>query len=195
MGSEMCIRDSFGGGGGFGGAGRTQPLRRDSEQEIEITLEEAYTGSQRTLVDDQGNRFTVKIPKGAKTGTKVRLRGKGANGGDLYLVIRIRPHDTYTRDEVDERNLSRKVDVDVLTAVLGGKVAVETLKGTGKLTILPGTQGGRKVRLRGRGMPDLRQNDKYGDLIVEIQISVPTELSDKERTLYEQLRDLQSDES
>ncbi len=177
-------------GGGAGGPGRTQPLRRDTEQEIEITLEEAYKGSQRTLVDVNGSRFTVKIPKGAKTGTKVRLRGKGGNGGDLYLVIRIRPHDIYIRDENNETMLSRTVELDLLTAVLGGKVAVETLKGTGNLKILPGTQGGKRIRLRGRGMPDLRQNDRYGDLIVEIKIRVPSALTDKERDLYEQLRDL-----
>lgn len=199
-GQNVNIDDLFGGGGmgdifsqmfGMGGGpNRTQPLRRDSEQEIEITLEEAYEGSQRTMVDDQGNRFTVKIPKGSKTGTKVRLRGKGSSGGDLYLVIRVRPNAVYTRDDEDEKTLYRTVEVDSLTAILGGKVAVETLKGTGFLTILPGTQGGKRFRLRGRGMPDLRQNDRYGDLIAEIQIRVPRELTDKERDLYEQLRDL-----
>ncbi len=202
-GQNVNLDDLFGGGAGgmgdffstifgsgMGGPNRTQPLRRDTEQEIEITLEEAYTGSQRTLVDENGTRFTVKIPKGAKTGTKVRLRGKGGHGGDLYLVIRVRPHSEYTRDENDDNTLYRTVELDLLTAVLGGKVTVDTLKGSGSLKILPGTQGGKRIRLRGRGMPDLRQNDSYGDLIAEIQIRVPSDLSDKERELYEQLRDL-----
>ena len=75
------LAQMFGGGGQPGG--RTQPLRQDSEQDIEITLEEAYHGTARTMVDASGERLTVKIPRGAKTGTKVRLRGKGARGGDL----------------------------------------------------------------------------------------------------------------
>ncbi|HFC11509.1 MAG TPA: J domain-containing protein [Anaerolineae bacterium] len=179
-------------GGQMGGRpNRTQPLRQDSEQEIDVTLEEAYQGGSRILVDARGERFKVKIPKGAKSGTKVRLRGKGSRGGDLYLIIRVQPHPLYERDEQDDTLLHTTVPVDVLTAILGGEARVETLKGAVKLKIAPGTQGGQKVKLRGRGMPDLRQNDRYGDLIADIQIAIPTQLSDQERALYEQLRSLQ----
>ena len=185
------LAQMFGGAAGGGAAGgRTQPLRRDSEQDIEITLEEAYHGTTRTMVDANGERLNVKIPRGAKNGTKVRLRGKGSRGGDLYLITKLRPHKVYERDEDDPTTLRRTIEVDMLTAVLGGEARVETLKGAINLKIMPGTQGGRTVRLRGRGMPDIKQNDKYGPLMATIKIAVPQELSDAERDLYEQLRDL-----
>ncbi len=201
------IEDLFGGQGGgfsdffssiFGGpAGApprgAQPLRQDTEQEIDVTLDEAFHGGSRILVDARGERYKVKIPKGAKSGTKVRLRGKGSRGGDLYLVIRVQPHDLYERDAQADTTLHTSVPVDSLTAILGGEARVETLKGAVKLKIAPGTQGGQRLKLRGRGMPDLRQNDRYGDLIAEIQIVVPTNLSAEERSLYEQLRDLRSE--
>ena len=183
------LAQMFGGSGGQPG-GQTQPLRQDSEQEIEITLEEAYHGTTRTMVDANGERLNVKIPRGAKTGTKVRLRGKGGRGGDLYLITKVRPHKVYERDESNPSVLRRTIEVDVLTAVLGGEARVETLKGAINLKIMPGTQGGRTVRLRGRGMPDIKQNDKYGALMAVIQISIPQDLSDAERALYEQLKAL-----
>lgn len=203
-GQNINIEDLFGSQGGFsdffstifggqmGGAQPrgAQPLRQDSEQEIDVTLEEAYQGGERILVDARGERYKVKIPKGAKSGTKVRLRGKGSRGGDLYLIIRVQEHAVYSRDAVDDTLLHTTVTVDSLTAILGGQTRVDTLKGAVKLKIAPGTQGGQKVKLRGRGMPDLRQNDRFGDLIAEIQIAIPTTLSAEERTLYQQLQAL-----
>lgn len=165
-------------------AGGAQALRRDAEQEIEIALEEAFHGAQRTLVNADGERFTVQIPRGADTGTKVRLRGQGPRGGDLYLLVKVSPHAVYTRDG---DNLRAPIQVDVLTAVLGGDVPVETLHGSVRLKIMPGTQGGRWLRLRGRGMPHLRQPDQFGDLLVQVHIRVPIDLSDEERRLYERL--------
>lgn len=207
-GQGVNMEDLFGGGGGgqgglgdmfanlfggqMGGRPRAQPLTQDSEQEIDISLEEAYQGGSRILVDARGERYKVKIPKGAKNGTKVRLRGKGNYGGDLYLIIRVQPHPLYERDEQDDSLLHTTVSVDALTAILGGDARVETLKGAVKLKIAPGTQGGQKLKLRGRGMPDLRQNDRYGNLIADIQITIPTQLSDEEYLLYEQLQSLRN---
>jgi curved DNA-binding protein len=158
------------------------------EHKVNITLEEAYTGTTRTLSTGD-ETFTAKIPKGSKTGTKIRLRGKGgANGaGDLYLVVRVEPHPVFKRDG---HNLNVAVGVDVTTAVLGGKVTVPTLEGSVRLTIPAGTQGGRIFRLRGKGMPDLRDSSQYGDLLATINIEVPEKLSDEERALYEQLAEL-----
>ena len=184
--SSLFGQQMGGAGGGFSQQ-RAQPLRQDTEQQIDVTLEEAYSGGSRILVDGRGERFEVKIPKGAKTGTKVRLRGKGNRGGDLYLIIRVQNHAQYERDDQDPTLLYTTVPVDNLTAILGGEVRVGTLKGAINLKIAPGTQGGQKVKLRGRGMPDLRQNDRYGDLMADIQISIPTNLSAEERELYEQL--------
>lgn len=193
---QVNLNDLFGGGGGFSdffnsifGNGfsrnpNVQPLHHDSEQTVEISLEEAYHGTLRTLVRDDGERLQAKIPAGANNGVKVRLRGKGNQGGDLYLIIQVAPHPIYTRDGDD---LMTSIPVDVLTAVLGGQATVPTLSGTVNLKITPGTQGGQKIRLRGRGMPRLRHKDQFGDLFVEVRIRVPENLSPAERHLYEQL--------
>lgn len=162
----------------------------DMDYELTITLEEAYHGTSRTL-SAGGERFTAKIPRGAKGGTKVRLRGKGQAGptgpGDLYLLIQVRKHDTFQRDG---NNLKVVVPVDVVDAVLGTKVTVPTLTGDVKLTIPAGTQGGQTFRLKGKGMPYLRNKDKYGDLLVSIRIRIPESLSEQEEALYQQLASL-----
>jgi curved DNA-binding protein len=208
---NVDLNDLFGGGGfseffstifGGGRSGRGQAPEamfgrqaqapgRDIEQRIEITLEEAYRGTERTLIQSDGSQIKAKIPPGAKTGSKVRLRGKGQPGvsgsGDLFLLIRVIPHGTFKRDG---DNLTVNVPVEVTTAVLGGKATVPTLDGPVKLTIPAGTQGGRTFRLSGKGMPDLRRKGKYGDLLAKIRIRVPANLSDEERHLYEQLATL-----
>jgi len=178
------------GAGPFFNQQQSARLGQDMEHRINITLEEAYNGTTRTL--NSGNEtFTAKIPKGSKTGTKIRLRGKGAAGsagpGDLFLIVRVEPHHIFKRDG---RNLHVTIGVGVTTAVLGGKVTVPTLEGPVRLTIPAGTQGGKTFRLRGKGMPDLRDSKKYGDLLATINIEVPEKLTDEERALYEQLAKL-----
>ncbi len=168
-----------------------QSVNPDIEQTVEISLEEAYNGATRTF-SQNGEQFTAKIPAGAKTGSKIRLRGKGNPGGrqgrgDLYLVVKVLPHAIFKRMG---NNLQVTVKVDVVTAVLGGKVEVPTLTGPVHLTIPAGTQGGQTHRLKGKGMPQLHNNDLKGDLLAEINIRVPKKLSPAERTLYEQLAQL-----
>jgi curved DNA-binding protein len=153
-------------------------------------LEEAYKGTLRNFSQD-GNQFTAKIPAGAKTGTKIRLSGKGNVGsygrGDLYLVINVLPHTTFKRAG---NNLCVDVFVDDITAVLGGKVQVPTLDNNVQLTIPAGTQGGQVFRLKGKGMPHLRDDNKLGDLLAKAKIRVPQNLTDAQRILYQQLADL-----
>ncbi len=186
----------------FGGFGRTQPGARrahkapirgqDLEQPIRITLEEAYHGTKRTLQFRDAPRG-VKIPKGAKTGTKIRLAGKGAGGyaggppGDLYLVVEVAPHPRFERKGDD---LYSKLNVDLYTATLGGTARVPTLGGTVTLKIPAGTSSGKKIRLQGRGMPKLNAPNVHGDLYVEVAVTVPQELSKRERALFEELRRL-----
>jgi curved DNA-binding protein len=206
---NIDIDDLFSGGGGFsdffssifgrGGQSQTgrvndafrrqgQTMSQDIEQETEISLEEAFQGTSRTLVKDNGERLTAKIPKGAKNGTKVRLRGKGGVGpggtGDLYLKIKVTQSSTYERKG---DNLTVNVPLDVLTAVLGGKVSVPTLSGPVRLSIPAGTQGGRTFRLKGKGMPKLRDNNQYGDLLATVIIQIPSNLTSEEKRLYEEL--------
>jgi curved DNA-binding protein len=172
-------------------AGRrvTQSVRgQDYEQEVEITLEEAFAGASRILSKD-GQRIEVKIPPGARTGTKVRLAGQGTSGlggpsGDLYLVVKVLPHPTFERDEDD---LRCELPVDLYTAVLGGEAVVHTLGGEVKLKIPPETQAGRIIRLAGQGMPRLRDSQTRGDLLVKVRVTIPQTLTEPERELFRQL--------
>lgn len=204
------LQDLFGGGGVgfsdffsqlFGGLGGAQAQRRaqprrgqDVEQVVEVTLEEAYHGASRLMLKD-GRRLEVKIPAGAATGTRIRMSGEGGGGaaggtaGDLYLRVVVLPHARFERRGDD---LATSVLVDLYTAVLGGTVRVETLSGTVTLTIPPGTQNGQTFRLKGKGMPHLRQAGQYGDLYAEVVVQLPHTLSERERGLFEELRRLSS---
>ena len=193
--------------GGTGGAGRTRTaddlFRRttsrrtlrgqDVEAPVEITLEEALHGTIRVLEQD-GRRIQIKIPPGARSGSKVRIAGKGGPGygggptGDLYLNITVKPHPALKREG---DNLRCDVDVDLYTAVLGGQVLISTLSGDVSLKIPPGTNGGKTFRLRGKGMPNPRYPKQRGDLLATVRIQIPHRLNDRERELFEELARLQ----
>jgi len=187
------------GGGSRGGPGagyQYQPRLqrgRDYEQVVEITLQEAYQGTSRVLQKD-GQRLEVQIPPGARTGTRVRMSGEGAPGaagapaGDLYLRIDVLPDPRFERRDDD---LYATVRTDLYTLILGGEVGVPTLSGNVVLTIPAGTQNGRTFRLRGQGMPRLRQPDQHGNLYAQVEADLPTHLSSEQRELFEQLRRLE----
>lgn len=164
-----------------------QTATTDMEQVVTITIEEAFTGTTRTITQN-GRSFSAKIPRGAKNGTKIRLKGKGSPGpsgqGDLFLIVQVTPDEQFTRVG---NNLEVLVPVDVVTAVLGGKVTVPTLTGDVTLTIPAGTQGGQTFRLRSKGMPHLRQPSESGDLMAKINIQIPNNLTPEETKLYEKL--------
>lgn len=186
-----------GGFSGFGGQSfqfQNQPQPgRDLEHSVQITLEEAFYGTQRTLQWEDGRSITAKIPRGVKTGSRVRLSGKGQAGraggpaGHLFLNIEVLPHFKYERDGDD---LHLTLDVDLYTAVLGGKTEVATFDKTVKLNIPPETQNGKTFRLRGLGMPNLRDPEKRGDLFAKVNVTLPTNLTDKEKELFKNLRDI-----
>ncbi|MFM8323011.1 MAG: DnaJ C-terminal domain-containing protein [Chloroflexota bacterium] len=186
--------------GGLGGAARARggptggrPARgADAEQPVEITLEEAFHGATRSLQYEDGRRIEARIPPGVKTGSKVRLSGQGGSAhggpsGDLYLKVEVLPHPTFTRDGDD---LKVNLPVDLYTAMLGGSVSVPTLERPVELTIPPETANGKVFRLRGLGMPNLRAPNERGNLLVTLQVQLPKPLSDEERRLFQQLRDL-----
>ena len=165
------------------------------EQPVQITLPEAYHGTTRILQKD-GQRFEVKIPAGSKTGTRVRMSGHGGQGsgggqsGDLYLRVKVLPDPRFERKESD---LHTPVPVDLYTMVLGGEVRVPTMTGEVVLTIPAGTQSGRSFRLRGKGMPRLRQPDQHGDLYAKVEVRLPAHLTPEQQELFEKLRELDGD--
>jgi len=159
---------------------------RRQEVPITVTLEEAYQGTTRMLESNDGTRIQASIPRGVRTGSKVRM--KGAMGqGDILLTVEVMPHAHFKRDG---DNLRVAAPVDLYTALLGGEVQVPTMERPVVLTVPAGTQNGRSFRLRGMGMPNLKQPDQRGDLIAEIVVDLPKELTEEERTLFEQLRAL-----
>ncbi|OQY21299.1 MAG: J domain-containing protein [Chloroflexi bacterium] len=192
--------------GGAGGAGRTRtpndPFRRQTvrratsgqnvQASVEITLEEALAGATRVLERD-GRRIRVKIPPGARNGSKVRIASKGKSGyrgsslDNLYLNITVKPHPVFSRDG---NNLRCDVGLDLYTAVLGGEVRVPTLNGDVSLKIPPGTNSGKTFLLRGKGMPQPRAPKQRGNLLVTVQIRVPQNLNSREQELFEELATL-----
>ena len=203
------LGDLFGGSGGFseffrsifGGMGGSQYSQRprsrrgqDLEHTVEVTLEEAYRGTKRTFQMDS-QRIEVKIPPGVDTGSRVRIAGKGGPGvgggpiGDLYLHISVLPHKAFERSGDD---LYREVPVNLYTAVLGGEVAVPTLKGRVVLKIPPETQSGKRFRLKGLGMPNLKDPKVAGDLYADVKIVLPESLSKQEKELFAQLASMRS---
>ena len=167
----------------------------DIEQPVEITLEEAFNGTQRTysLIDSQSGEsrnVEVKIPAGATEGLRVRVAGKGEPGlsggatGDLYLIVNIKPHAQFEREGDD---LRVKVPTPLYTAVLGGEVKVPTPKGTQLALKVPAeTQNGLRMRLTGQGMPHLNGSGR-GDLYAEINVQLPKNLSEREKDLFAEL--------
>jgi curved DNA-binding protein len=173
---------------------RIRPRRgQDIEVPVEVTLEEAYSGATRTISLADGKRLEVKIPPGVKSGSRVRLAGKGGEGyggvkGDLYLVTSVKPRPSFERRGDD---LYVGVAVPLVIAMLGGEVQVPTLKGKLALKIPPETQNGRSFRLKGQGMPHLG-NKSRGDLMAKVKVVLPTKLTQQEKELFRQLGELRS---
>ncbi|MEI8306273.1 MAG: J domain-containing protein [Chloroflexales bacterium] len=184
------------GGPGVPGGGFNMRMDgQDVEQQADITLEEAFHGTQRSVQFSNPNgtprTITVKIPAGSDTGGRVRVTGEGGPGhnggarGDLILVVRVLPHARFERKGSD---LHVTVESNMYTLLLGGQVQVPTLSGkTITLTIPPHTQNGRTFRLSGQGMPVLRM-ERHGDLYAKLSAVLPTKLSQRERELFEELR-------
>lgn len=193
------LDDLFGGAGGFSdffrtifgrgaeGAGtgtrtRSRQQPQGYQQELEITLEEAYHGTTRLLQTD-GKQKQVRIPAGVRTGSKVRVAGAGPNGLDLYLIVEVKDDKRFERRGND---LHTTATVNIFTAILGGEAEVETLSGKIKLNIPAGTQPEQVFRLGGRGMPSVKNTTEKGDLYVRLKVQIPKYLSPKQRELLEE---------
>lgn len=195
--------DSFGGQSDFsdffeqffsgtGGNGRKSQNRKggDYETEMEITLEEAYQGTSRIIqVDNEKLRITTK--PGTKDEQQLRIKNKGAKGsgegirGDLFVRIKVKPHPTFIRKGDD---LYFTQNIDLFTAVLGGEILVNTLSGQVKIKIAEGTQNGKSIRLKGKGMPVYDKSDVFGDFYIQLQIQIPTGLTGEQKELFEKIK-------
>lgn len=193
------FRSIFGGMAGRSGGARTTNTRftqsaqppQTFQQNVPISFTEAYNGTTRRIELD-GRQKEVIIPRGAKTGTKVRVSEAISTApnrpkSDLYLVIQVTDDPRFERKK---DNLHTSLDIDLYTAVLGGEVKVPTLSGNVVLSIPPGTQPGQTFRLAGRGMPQLKDPKKFGDLLVKINLKIPKNISIKEKELFTQLKNL-----
>jgi curved DNA-binding protein len=189
---DIDVEDLLGGlFGGRGGRGFGPVPGADQEAELEVTVEEAYHGTQRsvTLQSADGQRsFDVRVPAGVTSGQRIRLAGQGGRGsgggraGDLYFVVRIARHPRY---RVEGRDLYVDLPLAPWEAALGTSVVVDTPGGETKVKVPSGTSSGRRLRLRGRGLPHHR--GRPGDLFAEARIMVPGKLTREERQLLEQL--------
>jgi curved DNA-binding protein len=175
--------------GGMFGRGRAGPVNgADQEAELPLSVEEAYLGGRRqvTLDGPTGPRqYTVTIPRGVTDGQRIRLAGEGGRGrgsgppGDLYLMVRILPHPRY---RVEGRDIVVDLPLAPWEAALGATVPLTTPGGETKVTVPPGTSTGRRLRLRGEGMPNPKS--RPGDLYTEVKIMVPLRLTPRERELF-----------
>ena len=218
---EEMLRGSS---GGFRRQARPQK-GNNMEYKVEVTLEEAFSSTQRLLnlqtekpcptcsgsgrvseatcstcrgggVAPSTERLEVKVPAGVKSGSRVRIAGKGGHGlnggtrGDIYLLVTVKPHHTFNRSNND---LSVNIPLQLTTAALGGEIAVPSIKG-GKLAlkIPPETPSDKSFLLKGQGMPLLGKKGR-GDLIARVSIVLPDKLTDKEKELFEELRKLRLD--
>ncbi len=202
-GSDERYSTIFGGagqrtaGGRQGAAGSQQQRRnfwrnsapqkgQDYQYDLNITLREAYFGTQRAIsLQKEGKLRTVsvKVPKGIKDGGKIRVKGEGGTGprgaeaGDLYLAVHLIPHHFFT---VKGDDLYCELPVTFMEAIFGAKIDVPTFTGTVSMKLPAHTQTGKTLRLKGRGMPKLRSSEP-GDLYVKIKIIVPSELNDEQK--------------
>jgi curved DNA-binding protein len=186
----------FGGMGGGGGRSSRPGAGQDYQAELELTLAEAYAGGPRTITVN-GKNLRLTIQPGVADGQTIRLRdqgGPGRNGGPsgaLLITLRILPDARYVRTGDD---LTQDVPVPLYRALLGGEQTVETLGGPVKIKIKPETANGSRLRLRGKGFPVYRQEGQHGDLYLRLNVQLPTNLTEEERALIEQLAKLRGNE-
>jgi curved DNA-binding protein len=177
-------------GGSSAQSARQKGFRgQDLQAELQLTLREAYTTHQRTLTLE-GKNIRITIPAGIEYGQKIRLKGYGTPGknggpsGDLYISFLIEDGTQLKRSGND---LHITAAIDLYTAILGGEVTIDTLSGKLKLKVAPGTQNDTIVRVKAKGFPVYKQDGQFGDLYVSYKVTIPTNLTEKEKQLFTDL--------
>lgn len=167
--------------GGRPGTAERRPA--DQKAKVQVDLETVFQGgSQRLRIDDR--TLDVKIPRGIQSGQQIRLAGQGRGGSDLRLEIGYRPHPWF---RIDGRDVIYSLPLAPWEAALGAEVDVPTLAGKVQLRIPPGSDAGKRLRLRGRGMPGGSATEASGDQLVELVVRTPPAATDEQRALYEQM--------
>ena len=190
------FQSMFGGGGGFSGSSRGSASGKFKGQDVEATLNlhlrDAAKTHQQTF-DINGKKVRITIPAGIANGQKIKLKGHGNPGhnggpnGDLFITFTIQEDAHFKRMGND---LTTELEIDLYTAILGGETLVKTLDGTVNLKVKPETQNGTKVKLKGKGFPVYKKEGEFGDLYVTYVVKMPTNLTDKEKELFLQLKNL-----
>jgi curved DNA-binding protein len=169
---------------------------RDLTVSVDIGLAEADQGVVKKLrlasAGGQDRTIDVRIPAGVRNGSRVRVPGQGGPpgsrgpAGDLYLDVKVRPHAVFRREGDD---LHCEVPVTLIEAALGAEIEVPTLSGRTRIKVPSGSQSGALLRLRGKGLhrPGSRGRDDRGDLLVKLKVVIPTELTDEEKKIFENL--------
>ncbi len=188
------FQNMFGGAGGFGrsskGSATGKFKGQDVHAELNLSLKDAATTHQQTF-DINGKKVRITIPAGVYDGQQIKLKAHGNPGfnggpnGDLYITFNIPADQNFERNGDD---LKTKVSIDLYTAVLGGEVKVNTLDGSVNLKVKPETQSGATVRLKGKGFPVYKKEGEFGDLFVTYEVKLPTNLTEKQKELFEQLK-------
>jgi curved DNA-binding protein len=185
--------ESMFGRGKSAGYGRQVKFRgEDYNAELQLDLIDAYKTHKQTLTINE-KKIRITIPAGIENGQTIKIAGhggKGINGGpdgDLYITFSVANHPDFKRSGND---LFTTVNLDMYAAVLGGEITIETLNGKVKLKVKPETQNGSKVKLTGKGFPVYKNEGKFGDLYVTYLVKIPTNLTEKQKSLFKQLSEL-----
>lgn len=194
--SEQDFSDFFSsmfGGGSAGGRGRNVQFRgQDYNAELQLELGDVYRTHKRTLTVN-GKNIRLTIPAGVKNGQVIKIKGYGGEGvnggpkGDLHIKFSILNHSKFKRDK---DNLYTTIDLDLYKALLGGEVVIDTFDGKVKLKVKPETKNLTKVKLKGKGFPVYKKEGQFGDLFITYHIKLPTNLSPREKELFEELAKL-----
>ena len=191
---ESMFGGASGGSSSRGGRGARQFKGQDFNATLRLNLTDILSAQKQTI--DLGERkIRLTIPAGVEDGQTIQIKGYGSDGmnggpkGDLYLTFQVFNNTAFQRVGDD---LFKTEEIDLYKALLGGAIQVDTLSGKVKLNVKPETQSDTKVKLKGKGMPKYKQADHYGDLYITYKVTVPKNLTDKEKELFTELSKLRN---
>jgi len=191
------FQSMFGGGGGAGSRGRQARYRgQDYNAELQLNLSQIAESHKQTITVN-GKNLRITIPAGVENGQNLKIAGhggpgtNGGPGGDLFIKLLVSDDARFRRQGAD---LYAVAKIDVYTAVLGGEITIDTLTGKVKLKVKPETQNGTKVKLKGKGLPVYKKETQHGDLYITYDVHIPTNLTDKQKQLFEELATLAAQE-